>query len=211
LTNPDEPAAAPSTVPDPQPPITPEREAAVPTAVAEPEEVSAAPVMAPPSPWSSESIAEPASSEAAAPVSSETPVSAQSTVAAASFPALADDPDAGRPATPAPDTGSRERESHRDAGPNWMLAFVCAVAGLTSLFEARSLYVQLVLGPMVRWDLAIPGYFILGLGLLAFAVDALFWGRRRGGAALLLTAAPALLTLIGIALLLLSHHPGRRI
>lgn len=105
------------------------------------------------------------------------------------------------------------------ARPNWMMCFVCAVAGLTSLYEA------FLIGSSARFARGIittpdfGGYAVLGAGLLLFAVESLWWnrGRRRGrllrygGSHLLLILLAALLTLAGLTLLFLSRDPGRRI
>ena len=96
-----------------------------------------------------------------------------------------------------------------ETGPNWMLAFVCAWAGATSLNEAAVFFASrgLRLADMLR-NQAFTGYILLGLGLLGFGIEALRWGRRRG---VLLVLVPALLTLAGIVLLVLSPEQGRRI
>ena len=112
--------------------------------------------------------------------------------------------DASAEAAPAP-------EPQREGGPNWMLAFVCLVAGATSLSEAYHLIVPgFHLAGMEGQ--AFLGYGLLGAGLLSFAAEALQWGKRRHGVpALLSVLVPALLTLAGVIYLLLSHDPGRRI
>ncbi len=109
---------------------------------------------------------------------------------------------------PAPSYGEPAEEADPGSQPNWMLAFVCAWAGGTSLFEAWHLYQAAKMGA-IRGP-AFLGYILLGAGLIGFAVDAFRWGRsrRRLVAALLV---PVVLTLAGIALLILSHDPGRRI
>jgi len=119
-------------------------------------------------------------------------------------PAEADEAEA--PAAAAP----RARPS-----PNWMLAFVCAWAGGTAFNEAWVKLWDLAGGKGLRLDLAkeitVLGYVLLGAGLLAFAVDALRWGRRRGAGAAALLFLAGLLTLGGVAALILSADPGRRI
>ena len=106
-------------------------------------------------------------------------------------------------------------EEHRPAetGPNWMLAFVCAWAGGTALNEAWAVLASagFRIAPMLR-NLGFVGYGLLGLGLFAFALEALRWGsQRRGAASLLAILLPALLTLAGVVCLILSGDPGRRI
>ena len=103
----------------------------------------------------------------------------------------------------------REPEMVFETGPNWMLAFVTAWAGATSLYEGWVLTAP-VLKFSVVFSAAFLGYAILGLGMLGFAVEAVRPLRGRIGWRVALLA-PALLTLLGIALLLLSHTPGRRI
>lgn len=102
-----------------------------------------------------------------------------------------------------------EPEPVYESGPNWMLAFVTAWAGGTALFEAWELTAP-NFRLAVMLSAAFLGYATLGLGMLGFAVESLRPTRGRLGARLGLLA-PALLTLLGIALLLLSHTPGRRI
>lgn len=95
--------------------------------------------------------------------------------------------------------------------PNWMLSFVCAWAGATSLSEAWAL-----MGPggfpLLMRNLAFFGYCSLGVGLFGFALEALRWGgRRRGAGRLLMIAVSAIATLLGVVCLVLSKDPGRRI
>ena len=97
-------------------------------------------------------------------------------------------------------------------GPNWMLAFVCAWAGGTALNEAWASTAAGKVGAQLLRNPAFAGYLLLGLGLVAFAIEALRWGKRnRGMASLLIVVVPALLTLAGVACLVLSTEPGRRI
>lgn len=103
-------------------------------------------------------------------------------------------------------------EPHYETGPNWMLAFVCLWAGGTSLNEAWHFAGQSGLGPALLRNMTFLGYGVLGLGLLGFALEALQHGKRRDTAATLLASlVPALLTLAGVILLVLSNEPGRRI
>lgn len=99
------------------------------------------------------------------------------------------------------------------AGPNWMLAFVCAWAAATALNEAWAVMAPIGfnLATLVR-NVAFDGYVLLGVGLAAFALEALRWGaRRREGGSLAGVVMPALLTLAGVVALVISHDPGRRI
>lgn len=99
------------------------------------------------------------------------------------------------------------------AGPNWMLAFVCAWAAATALNEAWAVMAPIGFNfaTLVR-NVAFDGYVLLGLGLAAFALEALRWGaRRREGGSLAGVVMPALLTLAGVVALVISHDPGRRI
>ena len=95
-----------------------------------------------------------------------------------------------------------------DTGPNWMLAFVCAWSGTVSINEAWALAAS---GVKILSNLGFLGYLLLGLGLLAFAVEALRWGRRRGSGAALLLMAATLLTLVGLICLLMWPSAGRKI
>lgn len=95
-----------------------------------------------------------------------------------------------------------------DTGPNWMLAFVCAWSGTVSINEAWAVASA---GGQVLSNLGFLGYALLGLGLLAFAVEALRWGRRRSGAVALLLMAATLLTLAGLVCLLMWPSAGRKI
>jgi len=118
------------------------------------------------------------------------------------------------PAVPAAtvEAAHAEDEHYSDAGPNWMLAFVCLIAGATSLFEAWAIAAPAQFRTSVLAGHSFLGYALLGLGLMAFAAEALQWGRRRQGVgALLAVAVPALLTMAGVIYLILSHSPGRRI
>lgn len=102
----------------------------------------------------------------------------------------------------------------REAGPNWMLAFVSAWAGAVSLSEAWNLAAGagLHLTRALLTSSAFLGYALLGLGLLAFALEALQWGKRRSGAVPLLSVLiPTALTLAGVIYLIMSKDPGRRI
>ncbi len=117
-------------------------------------------------------------------------------------------PDAGTQAPPA----APPRELPYETGPNWMLAFVCLWAGGTSLNEAWYVAGQAGLGAALLRNVTFLGYGVLGLGLVGFALEALQHGKRRSTATTVLTAlAPALLTLAGVILLVLSNDPGRRI
>ncbi len=95
-----------------------------------------------------------------------------------------------------------------EAGPNWMLAFVCAWSGAASINEAVALAAP---GARLFFDLGFMGYLLLGLGLLAFAVESLRWGRRRSGGTALLLAAATVMTLVGVVCLVLWPAPGRKI
>lgn len=107
-------------------------------------------------------------------------------------------------------SGHVEETSH--GGPNWMLAFVCAWAGGTALNEAWASTSAAKVGAQLFRSPALAGYLLLGLGFLAFAIEALRWGKRqRGIGSLLIVVLPALLTLAGVACLVLSSEPGRRI
>lgn len=105
-----------------------------------------------------------------------------------------------------PDTlGPEER---RETGPNWMLAFICAWSAATSLHEA-----WLEMGgrfrPELLQHLGFVGYLLLGVGLAAFAVEALGWGKPRRSSAVVVL--PALLTLAGVVCLVLWNGQGRPI
>jgi hypothetical protein len=94
-----------------------------------------------------------------------------------------------------------------------MLAFVCAWAAATALNEAWAVMAPIGFhfATLVR-NVAFDGYVLLGLGLAAFALEALRWGaRRREGGSLAGVVMPALLTLAGVVALVISHDPGRRI
>lgn len=104
-----------------------------------------------------------------------------------------------------------EPERHLDGSANWMLAFVCAWAGATSLYEAWILAAPGGFrGPVLRTP-GFLGYALLGAGLLLFALDALQWGKRRRGPVLFLTVVAILVTVGGVLGLLMSSDPGRRI
>ena len=118
------------------------------------------------------------------------------------------------PAEAAVPVDRHESAASEEGQPNWMLAFVCAWAGGTSLYEAYqfaalaapAFSLQVLRGPTFL------GYALLGVGLLIFAWDALQWGKhRRRGALLAALLLPTLLTLAGAVFLLISHEPGRRI
>lgn len=101
-----------------------------------------------------------------------------------------------------------EPEPPFEGGPNWMLAFICAWSSAISLREA---WVTLAGGGLdvILHNLGVLGYLLLGVGLLAFAFDALRWGQpRRNVGALVI---PTLLTLAGVVCLVLWNKPGRPI
>jgi hypothetical protein len=111
-------------------------------------------------------------------------------------------------ATPQGDEPPVEPEPPIDGGPNWMLAFICAWSSAISLREA---WVTLGGGGfgMILHNLGVLGYLLLGVGLLAFAFDALRWGQpRRNVGALVI---PTLLTLAGVICLVLWSDRGRPI
>lgn len=95
-------------------------------------------------------------------------------------------------------------------GPNWMLAFVCAWAGATALNEAWAVLAPIGMKAQLLRNPAFLGYGLLGLGLVAFALEALRWGSRRRNV-LLAVVVPTLMTLVGVAALVMSQDPGRRI
>jgi hypothetical protein len=95
-----------------------------------------------------------------------------------------------------------------DGGPNWMLAFICAWSSAISLREAWATVGGGGLGMALR-NLGVLGYLLLGVGLLAFAFDALRWGRPRRGIGPLVI--PTLLTLAGVVCLVLWNDRGRPI
>jgi hypothetical protein len=107
---------------------------------------------------------------------------------------------------------SERRSESAPAGPNWMLAFVCAWAGATALNEAWIVAVKLGIKAQLFSNPTFLGYALLGLGLLAFGIEALRWGTRRAGSALAAVSIPTLLTLAGvIALVFFSRDEGRKI
>lgn len=110
------------------------------------------------------------------------------------------------PAEPAPEPPAL-------SGPNWMLAFVCAWAGATALNEAWAVMAPIGFKlPLLLRNTAFVGYTLLGLGLAAFAIEALRWGaRKREGGSLAQVLLPAVVTLAGVIALILSQDPGRRI
>lgn len=101
-----------------------------------------------------------------------------------------------------------EPEAEIDGGPNWMLAFICAWSSAISLREA---WYTLAGGgwAVILRNLGVLGYLLLGVGLLAFAFDALRWGRPRRGVGTLVI--PTLLTLAGVVCLVLWNERGRPI
>lgn len=101
-----------------------------------------------------------------------------------------------------------ELEEQAEGGPNWMLAFICAWSSAISLREAWATIGGGGLGMALR-NLGVLGYLLLGFGLLAFALDALRWGRPRRGLAQLVV--PTLLTLAGVVCLVLWNDRGRPI
>ena len=108
---------------------------------------------------------------------------------------------------PAP-ISSEEPDEPIDGGPNWMLAFICAWSSAISLREAWATVGGGGLGMALR-NLGVLGYLLLGVGLLAFAFDALRWGRPRRGIGPLVI--PTLLTLAGVVCLVLWNDRGRPI
>jgi len=110
----------------------------------------------------------------------------------------------------APGAGEVEApEERREGGPNWMLAFICAWSGATSLFEAWTLMRSGGMRVELLQNLGFVGYLLLGLGLAVFAIEALGWGRPRRGVAPVLL--PTALTLAGVVCLVLWNDPGRPI
>jgi hypothetical protein len=101
-----------------------------------------------------------------------------------------------------------EPELPVDGGPNWMLAFICAWSSAISLREAWATVGGGSWGLALR-NLGVMGYLLLGVGLIAFALDALRWGRPRRGAGALVI--PTLLTLAGVVCLVLWNDRGRPI
>lgn len=99
-------------------------------------------------------------------------------------------------------------EEQPEGGPNWMLAFICAWSSMISLREAWATVGGGGFGQALH-NLGVMGYLLLGVGLLAFALDALQWGRPRRGVGPLVL--PALLTLAGVVCLVLWNNPGRPI
>lgn len=95
-------------------------------------------------------------------------------------------------------------EERHEGSPNWMLAFICAWTGVTSLHEAWLLNQSGVLRTEAMGAL---GYLLLGIGLVAFAIEALGWGRPRRNVAAVLF--PTLLTLAGVVCLVLWDGPAR--
>jgi hypothetical protein len=110
----------------------------------------------------------------------------------------------GRPAAWPPE----EEEPEYEGGPNWMLAFVCAWAGATSLYQAWDITRRVDLIQIQRM-LALAGFSSLGIGLLAFGVEALLWNRvrRTTGSQILLVLIPLLLTLAGVVCLFMFKDP----
>jgi hypothetical protein len=102
-----------------------------------------------------------------------------------------------------------EPEERREAGPNWMLAFICAWSGGTSLFEAWMMTRSTGLRPELLHNLGFVGYALLGLGLAIFAVEAIGWGKPRRS--VLPVLFPTVLTLAGVVCLVLWNAPGRPI
>jgi hypothetical protein len=96
-----------------------------------------------------------------------------------------------------------------ESGPNWMLAFICAWTGVTSLNEARVLLDPAGFRPELLHNYGFLGYILLGLGLLFFGLEALRWGRPGRGIGMLFV--PSALTLAGVICLVLWNDPGRRI
>lgn len=101
-----------------------------------------------------------------------------------------------------------EEDEPLETGPNWMLAFICAWSSAIALREAWATVGGGGLGPALH-NLGVMGYLFLGVGLLAYAFDALQWGRPRRGLAPLVL--PTLLTLAGVVCLVLWNNPGRPI
>ena len=114
--------------------------------------------------------------------------------------------------SPVPAVQPVSEEPHVETGPNWMLAFVCLWAAGTALNESWFLAMQVGLTPALLRNVTVMGYGVLGLGLVGFALDALSSGKKQSPAASIIKALiPALLTLAGVILLVLSNDPGRRI
>jgi hypothetical protein len=93
-------------------------------------------------------------------------------------------------------------------GPNWMLAFVCGWAGGGSLLRTLDTLGRTDLSGLNRLY-ALGGFSALGVGLIAFAVEALFWHRfrRRNGLRAGLLVLLLLITLAGVAGLILFKDP----
>ena len=87
-----------------------------------------------------------------------------------------------------------------------MLAVVCWVAAATALFEAHALY-----DAGFANSYAFGGYLGLGLGVLLFSLEALFWQQPRRAWRVWVFAPATLLTILGVIYLTISHAPGRRI
>ncbi|MFN3649016.1 MAG: hypothetical protein ACK47B_05490 [Armatimonadota bacterium] len=108
-----------------------------------------------------------------------------------------------------------ERDEQPDSGPNWMMAFVLGWAGAAALYEWPSVMrAQVDNVELTHMDriLGSWGFFTLGIGLILFAIEALWWGRRRRSLFLTLVMVLAtLLTLGGVVCLFLSKYPGSRI
>jgi hypothetical protein len=102
---------------------------------------------------------------------------------------------------------SAEATAATQSGPNLMLAIVCWVASATSLFEAWAFYAK------GWWNTyAFSGYLTLGLGILLFSVEAVFWSRRPRPLWMnVLFGIGIVLALVGVVYLKLTHDPGRRI
>lgn len=103
-------------------------------------------------------------------------------------------------------------EEHTEGGANWMLAFVSFWASVTSLNEAWVVAAAGGFRTAILRSFGFLGYGLLGVGLLCFALEALQWGKRpRSAASIALVFVSALLTVAGIASLVMSPDPGRRI
>ena len=119
------------------------------------------------------------------------------------------------PAEPPPQEAARTPS--RPAGPNVMLLLVTWVAGVTALYEALSVRGPVLLIQPGIWRvtarpeaLDLFGYLALGIGVLLVSFEWYYWSRRPRWLNWL-TVPGFVLILVGIACLIQSPSPGRRI